>query len=82
MIRKINPAKIVRDLAGNKTVFNDRRSNGGRSIKVWGWDNQRYQTAIQALAEQGISARLVVTPVFKNLTWQPGGNIRIHTDPV
>ena len=77
-----NSAKIARALitltGAGTCLFNDR-IKGGRSIKVWGWQRRHYELAMQAMSKQGISAKLVKTSVFKNLTWQPGGNLRIHT---
>lgn len=74
--------KIVRalmTLTGKGTfVFNDR-IRGGRSIKVWGWKKDHYDVAIEAMTKQGIKAKLVTTPMFKNLTWKTGGSLRIHT---
>ncbi len=81
MTNKIVPARIVRELAGNKIMFNDRLSNGGRSIKVWGWQMADYQAAIQALVRQGVSCAIVRTPKIKGI-WDRGGNLRIHTVPV
>lgn len=69
-------AKIVRALmtvtGKGTTLFNDR-IKGGRSLKVWGWTKDHYKVAIQALAEQGIEARLI------NKKWHVGGSLRIHT---
>jgi len=59
------------------TLFSDR-IKGGRSIKVWGWTKDHYEVAIQALAKQGISARLVNTPMVDR-AWTSGGELRIHT---
>lgn len=79
MIKSAKIARAVITLTGKGTyLFNDR-IQGGRSIKVWGWEREHYELAMQAMALQGIKAKLVTTPVFKNLTWQPGGNLRIHT---
>jgi hypothetical protein len=74
-------SKIIRALmtiSGDGTfLFNDR-IKGGRSIKVWGWNKSHYEVAIHALKKQGITARLVKTPVV-NKRWKVGGSLRIHT---
>lgn len=74
-------AKIVRALmtvtGKGTTLFNDR-IQGGRSLKVWGWTTDHYEVAIQALAKQGIEARLVTSPLI-NKKWHVGGSLRIHT---
>jgi hypothetical protein len=75
---KTNPAQIVRKLAGNRIVFNDRLKNGGRSIKVWGWDPVDYRRAMDQIAQAGISCGLVQTPALK----YGGSNWRIRTQPV
>jgi hypothetical protein len=81
MDSKNSSVKIVRALAivtGKGTdVFNDR-IQGGRSIKVWGWPRAHYELAVEAMAKQGIKARLVITPESK-YEWRNGGSIRIHT---
>ena len=74
-------AKIVRALmtiTGKGTfLFNDR-IRGGRSIKVWGWKEQHYDVAMQALAKQGIGSKLVRTRASGN-PWRGGSSLRIHT---
>ena len=74
-------SKIVRALmtvtGKGTTLFNDR-INGGRSIKVWGWTRGHYEVAIEALAKQGITARLVTTPGIPGVT----SSLRIHTEEV
>lgn len=73
--------KIVRALmtltGKGSFVFNDRIKNG-RSIKVWGWNVQHYEVAMEAMAKQGIKSRLVTTPNSDN-PWRGGGQLRIHT---
>jgi len=73
--------KIVRalmTLTGKGTfLFNDR-IRGGRSIKVWGWKKDHYDVAIEAMAKQGITAKLVKTQESGN-PWRGGGCLRIHT---
>lgn len=73
--------KIVRalmTLTGKGTsLFNDK-IRGGRSIKVWGWKQEHYEVAIQAMKKQGIEAQLVTTPLV-NKKWNVGGDLRIHT---
>lgn len=74
-------ARIVRGLmavTGKGTfVFNDAIV-GGRSIKVWGWSQDLYQVALEAMHKQGIQARLVTTPPGGS-PWRGGNSIRIHT---
>ena len=49
-------AKIVRSLAGpNATIFNDKCSNGDRSIKVWRWGKDEYKGAKKALEKAGLT---------------------------
>ena len=79
MTKSAKIARAVITLTGAGTVLFNDKILGGRSIKVWGWEREHYDLAIQAMSKQGISAKLVRTPLFKNLTWQPGGNLRIHT---
>ncbi len=80
MTNTLVPARIVRELAGNKIMFNDRLINGGRSIKVWGWQMADYHQAMDALARSGVGCKLVRTPQIKGI-WDRGGNLRIHTVP-
>ncbi len=74
-------SKIVRGLmnvTGKGTfLFNDK-IQGGRSIKVWGWNPDLYQVAIDAMRRQGIAAKLVRTPPSGS-PWRPGNSLRIHT---
>jgi hypothetical protein len=71
-------AKIVRALmtvtGKGHTLFNDRTKTG-RSIKVWGWKQEHYEVAMQALAKQGIPSKLVKTASGRYYS----GSLRIHT---
>lgn len=81
---KHKPSQIVRSLmvvTGKGTfMFNDGIGHGatrGRSIKVWGWDDLCYDTAVMALEKQGYTVKKVVTRP-SNSKWIDGGNIRLH----
>jgi hypothetical protein len=57
-----NAVKVVRALAnatGPKTVFNDRLVDGTRSIKVWGWQQEDYKSALRTLQNVGLRGRIV-----------------------
>lgn len=78
MFKSAKIARAVITLTGKGScLFNDR-IQGGRSIKVWGWEREHYELAIQAMAKQGISAKLVTTPII-NKVYSIGGSLRIHT---
>ena len=57
-----NAVKVVRALAyagGRTTVFNDRLRDGTRSIKVWGWQQEDYKSALRTLQNVGLRGRIV-----------------------
>lgn len=67
---------IVRSLAtvvgeGNY-IFNDRRKNGGRSFKVWGWKRMHYDLAVEVLEKHGFTARIVD---------REGSALRLYVEP-
>lgn len=55
-------ADVIRALmtvtSTGRQLFSDR-TNFGRSIKVWGWTPEIYQTAIVVLGRYGYNAELV-----------------------
>jgi hypothetical protein len=54
-------AQVVKAMTGKGTViFNDPLSNGGRSLKVWGWTQMEYGRAQAMLSEAGCKAEIVV----------------------
>ena len=62
-IAQHSPGKLVRGLVtllGKGTVFNDK-IQGGRSIKVWGWDERLYNEAAHVLSRHGYRVRKVRT---------------------
>jgi len=73
--------QIVKGVATGNAFFNDCLSDGTRSIKVWGWGEQDYTSAIEALQAAGYQTKLVksrhgrrrlhVTPSYSEL--YPGG---------
>ena len=77
---KAPASKIIRAVdvlrkGGCSTVFNDAIS-GGRSFKVWGWDQKDYAAAKAALTAQGYTVKQRVTPE-SNFSWTSGGNTRL-----
>jgi len=51
--------RAVMTLSGaGSFLFNDRRKNGGRSIKVWGWSNQHYELAADIMKRHGFDVEL------------------------
>ena len=77
-----NPAQIVRHLRDpiyfgvGSTVYNDK-IDGGRSIKVVGWEKHHYDQAVQVLLKEGFFARVVVATQIGIHKWH-----RIHVmDP-
>ena len=82
MPRMKSAAKIVRGIVtvtGKGTaIFNDRLKTGGRSIKVWGWNERIYTEAVEILKQHGIVSKLIHTRIVSK-KWGIGGNIRIHT---
>ena len=60
-------------------VFNDPLDNGGRSIKVWGWDKSQYDAAQALLESYGYTVKQVVTPRKAVGKWyESGGKRRLH----
>lgn len=60
----VTPAQLIRcliTLAGQGRMFSDR-IKGGRSIKVWDWDDTLYSEAMRVLSRHGYRVRKVVTP--------------------
>ncbi len=49
------------------TVFNDKLTNGERSVKVWGWTGADYAEAASMLREAGCTVKIV-----------HGENTRLH----
>lgn len=81
-MNKVPAIKIVRAInvlrkGGRGTVFNDRIRTG-RSIKVWGWREQDYSAAMQALIDAGYRVELVRTPALSALGVNRGGALRMH----
>jgi hypothetical protein len=75
---RVPAAKIIRSLMtvtgqGNY-MFNDRMKNGGRSIKVWGWNSRVYEEAAAILTQHGYKTKMVLTPGSK---WRSGSH-RLH----
>lgn len=76
-----NPAKCetaicraVMTLSGVGTyLFNDRRTNGGRTIKVWGWQNEHYELAADIMKRHGFAVELRTNAI--------GRHVRIWTTP-
>ena len=52
----------VKEDLGGTLVFNDPINDGGRSIKVWGWDKNDYTIAMIALKAAGMRVVRVRTP--------------------
>ena len=53
------PTKVVRALAGKGPwLYNDRRKDGSRSIKVQNWDKRAYDKARKALEQAGFKAEV------------------------
>lgn len=54
-----NICRAVMTLSGvGSFLFNDRRANGGRSIKVWGWRNEHYELAADIMRKHGFDVEL------------------------
>ena len=62
MNKNMRAADVIRSLMivtkTGRRLFSDRTSFG-RSIKVWGWTPEIYQTAIGILGRHGYNAELV-----------------------
>jgi hypothetical protein len=59
-------------------VFNDRLTDGRRSLKVWGWTDKDYETARELLTRAGCQVRV---EEFKAYSVRTGGRYtqrRLH----
>ena len=70
---KISPTKIVRAYMtlhgmGHKTMFSDR-TNFGRSIKVWGFNDSHYRACADYLQNLGFGVKIVNTPEGRTRLW-------------
>lgn len=77
-------SKILRNVdktrkSGKSVIFNDR-VKGGRSFKVWGWDDADYAAAKEALETEGYMVTIIRTPPSQvyGLPRKNQGNIRLH----
>ena len=69
--------QIVRSVAHNGIVYNDKMIDGGRSVKVPGLSDKHYATITGRLTQAGYTVATVVTrPSGCSMT--KGSNTRLH----
>jgi rhodanese-related sulfurtransferase len=69
--------KLIRAWAHRKPIYNDKRMDGSRSIKVVGWSEGRALRAANALRELGYNVEVRVYHNKQVYPWIPRLTIRL-----
>jgi hypothetical protein len=72
---------VCKETGRGHMIFNDKLSDGTRSLKVWGWDDLDYMTAVMMFEQLGFKAELVKTRMFYDTrAGRSRRNTRIHVN--
>lgn len=55
---------VCKETGRGHMIFNDKLADGTRSLKVWGWDDLDYMTALMMIEKFGFKAELVKTRFY------------------
>lgn len=69
--------KVIAKTGRGSTIFNDKLSDGRRSLKVWGWGEAEYLKAKKKLEKKGCTVKVVKVKSYSY--GAPAGRIRMQT---